>query len=312
VLVGHTLSFATRVFEEVHRVPAATLHLAPSVMRSDFQQPVFEPGSDISGWPTWLKRAIWWWIDRRVLDPAVAPELNRWRRELGLAPVSRVLKAWAQSDRCIIGLFPEWFGPRQPDWPPQLRLTGFPLYDGADAQPVSSGLQTFLEAGSAPVVFTFGTANRAATPYFAAGLDAARRLGRRTLFLTKYPEQLPPLGPDAWHESYAPFSLILPRCGAMVHHGGIGTCAQGLAAGVPQLTMPIAFDQPDNTARLSRLGVGQWIRPEEFTADRVAAALRPLMEDAAVGERCAYWANQVRTRDAVGETCAILEALLPD
>ncbi len=51
VLVGHTLSFATRVFEEVHGAPAATLDLAPSVLRSDFQQPILEPGRDLTRFP---------------------------------------------------------------------------------------------------------------------------------------------------------------------------------------------------------------------------------------------------------------------
>src|SRR5215510_16558410 len=44
VLVGHTLSFVTRLLEEKEHVPAATLHLAPSVFRSDFEQPAFAPG----------------------------------------------------------------------------------------------------------------------------------------------------------------------------------------------------------------------------------------------------------------------------
>ena len=163
---------------------------------------------------------------------AVVPELNRWRRELGLEPVSRVFKEWLHSPRRVIGLFPEWFAPIQPDWPPQLRLTGFPLYDEPDEHALSPGLQTFLDRGSPPILFTPGSANRAASQFFAAALDATRRLGRRALFLTRYPEQLPAtLGSDAWHEPYVPFSHVLPRCAAIVHHGGIGTCAQGLAAG---------------------------------------------------------------------------------
>jgi UDP:flavonoid glycosyltransferase YjiC (YdhE family) len=312
VLVGHALSFATRVFEEVHAAPAATLHLAPSIFRSDYQQPAYIPGADSSRFPMWVKRSMWWLVDRWLIDPHVVPELNRWRRELGLRPVSRVFKEWLHSPRRVVGLFPDWFAPIQSDWPPQLRLTGFPLYDEPDEHALSPGLQAFLDGGSSPILFTPGSANRAASQFFAAALDATRRLGRRALFLTPYSEQLPAApGTDAWHEPYVPFSHVLPRCAAIVHHGGIGTCAQGLAAGVPQLTMPLGFDQPDNTTRLWRLGVGRWVRPHLFSDERVAAELAVLLGDARVTERCGHWAQEVRRSDPVGATCAVLEELIP-
>ena len=312
VLVGHALSFATRVFEEVHGAPAATLHLAPSIFRSDYQQPAPFPGIDPSGLPVWVKRTMWWLVDRWLIDPNLVPELNRWRRELGLEPVSRVFKEWLHSPRRVIGLFPEWFAPIQPDWPPQLRLTGFPLYDEPDEHVLSPGLQAFLDRGSPPVLFTPGSANRAASQFFAAALNAARRLSCRALFLTQYPEQLPAaLGSDAWHEPYVPFSHVLRRCAAIVHHAGIGTCAQGLAAGVPQLTMPLGFDQPDNTTRLWRLGVARWVRPHVFKDERLAAGLASLLGDSRVAARCAHWADAMHRRDPLAETCAALETLIP-
>jgi UDP:flavonoid glycosyltransferase YjiC (YdhE family) len=312
VLIGHALSFATRVFEEVHGAPAATLHLAPSIFRSDYQQPAYIPGADSSRLPMWVKRSMWWLVDRWLIDPHVVPELNRWRRELGLRPVSRVFKEWMHSPHRVIGLFPRWFAEIQSDWPPQLRLTGFPLYDEPDEHALSPGLQAFLDGGPPPILFTPGSANRAASQFFAAALDATRRLGRRALFLTPYSEQLPATpGIDAWHEPYVPFSHVLPRCAAIVHHGGIGTCAQGLAAGVPQLTMPLGFDQPDNTTRLWRLGVGRWVRPHLFKGERVAAELAVLLGDARVTQRCGHWAQEMRRSDPVGETCAVLEALIP-
>ena len=120
VFVGHSLSFSTRVFEEVHRVPAATIHLAPSIFRSDYAQPAYAPGLDGSSWPRWLKRSIWWSIDRFMLDQ-VAPDLNEWRRELGLPPVTRVFRDWIHSPQRVIGLFPDWFGVPQSDWPASLR-----------------------------------------------------------------------------------------------------------------------------------------------------------------------------------------------
>jgi len=312
VLVAHALAFASRVFEDAHHAPAATIHLAPSIFRSDFQQPASIPGVDPSGLPVWVKRSAMWLVDRLLLDPLIVPPLNQLRHDLGLPPVSRVFRTWVHSPQRVIGLFPGWFASIQRDWPPQLRLTGFPLYDQSDAHDIDSGLESFLNAGPPPILCTPGTANRAASQFFAAALDATRRLKRRALFVTPYPEQVPKdLGDHARHEAYVPFSRVFPRCAAVVHHGGIGTCAQALAAGIPQLTMPLAFDQPDNATRLGRLGVARWLRPKEFRVERVTSQLAALVDDERVLTRCRHWAAEIRRHDALAETCSLLEDLIP-
>src|SRR5205823_14931335 len=90
-----------------------------------------------------------------------------------------------------------------------------------------------------------------------AAVAACERLGVRGLLLTKYPHQLPPrLPPTVRYCPFAPFRRLLPLCGAVVHHGGIGTTAAALSAGIPQLILPLAWDQPDNAERVRRLGVG--------------------------------------------------------
>lgn len=309
VLVGHTLAFSTRVFEEVHGVPAVTVHLSPSAFRSDDLQPALMPGLDLSWLPVWQKRALWWALDRWLIDPHIAPELNRWRGELGLPPVSRVFREWMHSPRAILGLFPPWFGPPQPDWPAALRLTGFPGYDEAEQHSLAPDLERFLGEGDPPIVFTPGSANPQAHKFFEAAGGAAVRLGRRALLLTRYAEQVPsPLPEGVRHEPYVPLSAILPRSAALVHHGGIGTCAQGLAAGVPQLTMPIGFDQPDNVTRLHRLGVGRWIAPRRFTGRHVARALAELLRDEKVAAACRHWAAEMARARPVEETCEAIEA----
>ena len=308
MLVGHPLSFAARVYEDAHHVPAATVHLAPSIFRSDYRQPAFTPGHDLARAPRWLKRFLWWFIDRAGIDPSIAPPLNRLRRELGLPRVSRVFASWLHSPQRCIGLFPDWFGPPQPDWPGQLRLTGFPLYDESDQQGTSPALEAFLAAGDAPILFTPGSANKTAGSFFRAAIDASQRVGRRALLLTKYPEQIPsPLPSSIRHEPYAPFSKVLPRCAAIVHHGGIGTCAQGLAAGIPQVTMPMGYDQPDNATRLWRLGVSRWVLPSAFTGPRVADALRALLDNPKVAVACQRRAEAVRSMNAIEQSCDLLE-----
>jgi rhamnosyltransferase subunit B len=311
VLVGHALSFGTRLYEEKHGVRAATLHLAPSIFRSDFEQPAYATGRDLSSMPRWLKRSFWWAIDRFVIDPLIVPKLNAFRQQLGLPPVTRVFRHWLHSPQRVIGLFPDWFAPPQPDWPPALRLTGFPQYDESDQQQLSPSLLEFLDRGPAPIVFTPGSANQNAAAFFRGAVDAAARLGRRALLLTRFTEHLPALPPTVHHEVFAPLSRVLPRSAALVSHGGIGTLAQALAAGVPQLTMPMGFDQPDNTTRLLRLGVAKWVKPSEFSGERVAPLLHTLLTDPAVASACAKYAALLKDASALACTCDLLEELGP-
>jgi rhamnosyltransferase subunit B len=92
-----------------------------------------------------------------------------------------------------------------------------------------------------------------------------------------------------------------------VHHGGIGTAAQGLAAGVPQLVMPLAHDQPDNADRLKRLGVGRELRPKRFTAANVANELIALNTEE-VRKACRLVADRFVGTDPLAQACEIIEA----
>ena len=113
-----------------------------------------------------------------------------------------------------------------------------------------------LAEGEAPIVFTSGSAMTRGNDFFAASAAACELLGRRALFVTRFPNQLPrPLPALVHHIHHAPFSQLLPRAAALVHRGGIGTAAQALKAGVPQLVAPCCYDQFDNAAHLQRLGV---------------------------------------------------------
>jgi UDP:flavonoid glycosyltransferase YjiC (YdhE family) len=310
VLVGHTLALPVRLFEEKHDARAATLHLAPSLLRSNHLVPAMPPARDISRAPLWFKRGLWWTVDHVLVDPQIKPALNAFRAELGLQPVRRVFDSWLHSPRTTIGLFPEWFGPPQPDWPPQIQLTGFPLFDDDDRAPDDPALESFLVDGEPPIVFTPGSANRQAPDFFRTAIAAADRIGRRALLLSRFPEQLPSqLPPTARHFSWVPLSRVLPRCAAIVHHGGVGTCAQGLAAGIPQLVMPMGFDQPDNALRLERLGVGTFLPPRRFTAKRVEVSLRGLLGSQRIVAACHHYREEIRARNGITLTCDALNRI---
>ena len=212
----------------------------------------------------------------------------------------------------MLALFPPWFAEPQPDWPPQLRLTGFVLSDDTCAPPADGAetdrLNRFLRDGAPPVVFAPGSANRHATAFFQTAIEATAALGRRALLVSPYREHLPSSLPaHIGHSPYASFSTLFPQAAAVVHHGGIGTSAQALAAGVPQIVMPMGFDQPDNAARLARLDVARVVYPKQFTPPTVAAALNQVLSSTAIASACALNRTRILSDGALARSCDLLE-----
>ena len=109
---------------------------------------------------------------------------------------------------------------------------------------------------------------------------------------------------------YAPFSGLFPRAASVVHHGGVGTTGLAMRSGRPMLVVPFAHDQPDNAARLTRLGVARTLDPRRYTTARAAAELRLLLDDPAYAQRATEVAERVRPEDGVGAACDALEAML--
>ncbi len=309
-LVASPLCLSARLLQEAHGVPLISTHLQPLVFRTVHEVPGLP--MSIPAWaPGWWISLIYWLADKFLIDPLICPSLNAFRHELGLAPVQRVMDSWWNSPQRVLGLWPAWFAAPQPDWPPQARLAGFPLYDESSIATLSPELEAFLAAGSAPIAFTPGSAMRQGRDFFEAAIGACEKLQRRAVLLTRFAENIPPnLPASVMHVSFAPFSQLLPRCAALVHHGGIGTMAQGFAAGIPQLLMPMAHDQPDNLLRLRRLGAGDGLPPEQFKAQAVADKLRVLLADEQVLARCQQLQRLIKSAQPLTTACELLEAAL--
>jgi UDP:flavonoid glycosyltransferase YjiC (YdhE family) len=109
------------------------------------------------------------------------------------------------------------------------------------------------------------------------------------------------------HVHYAPFSQLLSRSAALVHHGGIGTAAHALKAGVPQLVAPCCYDQFDNAAHLRRLGVSRTVARDRYTPAHVATILRGLLDAADLRRRCAAIATRFGASTALSSAADALE-----
>lgn len=310
VFCAHGMDLASRVAGEQFGAPVASVIFAPGLLWSVHDSPRLKGAMLGPNVPRWLKRFQFWASDSLFIQPLLGPQLNELRRQLGLAPVRKIFSRWLFASDLILGLFPDWFGPRQPDWPANTRAVGFPLWDVPSDTSLPTDVLKFLDDGPAPIAFSPGSANNEAHHFFAAAVEACQRLGRRGILLTKYDHQLPARLPETVrHVGFVPMSQLLPRSAALVHHGGIGSCAQGLSAGVPQIVRPMSYDQFDNSRRLVRLGVAKEISVRAFSGPKVADELATLLDSPTVAARCRDLAARCNGPASLSAACDALQEL---
>ena len=272
-------ALARSIRSDLHIVGA---YLAPANLRSVYD-PMTLGSLNVPKWvPLPWRRALWRFVDWGWIDPELLPGLNAARSAINLPPVAKhFLLHMQEVCDASVGLFPAWYAPSQPDWPTPYAAGKFPLLAVPVESTLPPTLERFLTAGDAPIVFTPGTGHQHARHFFETALAACRKLGRRGLFISANEEQIPKaLPPEILWQPFAPFDVLLPRVAAIVHHGGVGTTAEALRAGVPQLVMPFAFDQFDNGIRVSALGVGQTLVATRLSTRRMCGKLRAILDGA--------------------------------
>jgi UDP:flavonoid glycosyltransferase YjiC (YdhE family) len=108
---------------------------------------------------------------------------------------------------------------------------------------------------------------------------------------------------------YLPFSDVLPHAAMLVHHGGIGTLAQTIKAGIPHLVVPNGHDQFDNAWRIEQLGLGRSIPQTRYRANRVVEAIRAILADGEGRARCRDYASRMDSDAALTRACELIEGL---
>jgi len=315
VVAASGISLGARIAQDKLKIPTATVHLQPAIVRSLVDHGMVGNMRISAAQPMWFKQAFFRLVDWAAIDRRLKRPLNDFRAKLGLKAVDRVLHRWVHSPQCVICFFPEWFAERQPDWPPRTHLVGFPLWDGggaadASAMRLSAQAAEFLDAGEPPVVFTPGSAAATMQRFFAESVEAARRLDVRAMFVTNFQEQLPrdlPRNVKAF--GYLPFSELLPRAALLVYHGGIGTLAQTISAGIPHLVVPNGHDQFDNAWRIGQLGLGLGVAQARYRSDRAAKAIRSILADPHMRRRSREYAAKTDAAAAVTRACELIEGL---
>lgn len=240
----------------------------------------------------------------------------RWRSAtLGLATLERQAPQRQMQKRGIPTLyaFSRHVVPRPADWAPEVHVTGYWFLDRPPGYEPPSALREFLGAGPPPVYLGFGSMTpRGAEPMTRLMVEALERAGLRGVLLKGWGSlgagDLPPW---AIAVDDVPHEWLFPRTAAVVHHGGAGTTAAGLRAGVPSLVVPLGFDQPYWGWRVAELGVGpRPVARKRLTAERLAHALVRATADEAMRDRAARLGEAIRAEDGVAAAVELVRQRL--
>jgi UDP:flavonoid glycosyltransferase YjiC (YdhE family) len=267
----------------------------------------------LSVWPYSISHRLSHWLTRQVVWQTARFAGNRARIEqLGLpsAPLAGMFDSEIFRSGPVLYGFSPTILPRPADWEDRIHVTGYWFADEPDSWVPPPELLEFLQSGPTPVYVGFGSmSSEKPREMMRVILDALAMHRRRAvvhsgwagLASTCLPKNVLVIGS-------VPHSWLFPRVSVIVHHGGAGTTAAAIRAGVPSVVVPFHGDQPFWADLTDRLGVGTKPIPRRrLTAGRLATAIETALEDDALRRRAAELGDRVRKEDGVAKAVKIIE-----
>jgi len=271
-LVWGGLALTAPSVAEHLRIPALGVLYSTCMVPSGLHPP---PTVRWHGLSPWVNRALWWLHDRLAATMMGQP-LNQARRQTGLKEVELHDHLLHGCEYAIAA--DEMIFPGDRAWPPNLQRANYLFLN--DPEPLDPELDAWLRNGEPPVYIGFGSmggpfAQRIETLL----LEAMEASGRRCLIAAGWAGIGNQTLPSGWLcVAAAPHTQLFPRLAAVVHHGGSGTTAQALRAGVPQVLLPLILDQYHHAHRLHLAG----LIPAPVSMERINAKQLSLSIEAAI------------------------------
>lgn len=231
---------------------------------------------------------------------------------LGLRPLPRVAGLAGllpTSAPLLYGISPAILPPPD-DWQPSRHVVGTWFLDAPEGWRPDAELEAFLAAGRPPVYLGFGSmGSHDPTATARLVLDAIRASGVRAVVHRGWARLLPDAPvPDVHVIESVPHAWLLPRMAAAVHHGGAGTTAASLRAGIPTVVVPFHGDQAFWGQRVHQLGAGPEPIPRtRLSAERLASALVVATTDTDLQRRAAEIGSRIRSEEGVRDAVAWIE-----
>jgi sterol 3beta-glucosyltransferase len=201
--------------------------------------------------------------------------------------------------------------PKPSDWE-HTHVTGYWVSDAIPDWTPPSALIEFLQHGTPPIYIGFGSmSNRNPEATADLILEALERTQQRAIMLSGWgglrKENLPD---TVYLVDSVPHSWLFPHVAAIVHHGGAGTTAAGLRAGVPSIVIPFFGDQLFWGQRVADLGVGTKPIPrKQLTVERLSHAIQQAKTNLSMRQRAADLGIKIRAEDGITEVVKIVREI---
>ncbi|HEU5104172.1 MAG TPA: glycosyltransferase [Roseiflexaceae bacterium] len=241
--------------------------------------------------------------------------LDHWRRcTLGLSRLESVgwaARTNARGDLFLFGFSPQ-IVPRPADWPDRYHVTGYWFVEHAAGWQPAPDLLAFVSADPPPLYIGFGGAAAVLDEDFLARVLRGLVLsGRRAVLNIGARDRDPRLPDTIYPISDVPHCWLFPRLSAAVHHGGAGTVAAALRAGLPSICAPFGADQFFWSTRIARLQCGPAPIPaRRLTAARLAEAIDSATHEPTFRRHAAMLGQQIDAERGVERAVALIEAHL--
>jgi UDP:flavonoid glycosyltransferase YjiC (YdhE family) len=251
-------------------------------------------------------------LGSRDLRDASAPVINEFRAREGLPPLHDPLTVDAVSTQLALYAVSRFILRRPVQWPAQRHVTGFFYLEDEQWQPPAP-LVEFMAAGEPPVVITFGSVVH-------DDPDALTRLVLEVIAAAKCRAIVQhgwsglarqPLPDNVYAAGYTPHSWLFPQAACVVHHGGAGTTAAALRAGVPTVVIPHTLDQPIWAEFARALGCAASVIPyPQLTSRKLSEGITKCLSVNRYRQAAAKLGEQVRTEQGVLTACQLIEQLV--
>lgn len=316
LLISAASQFAASIVAEMLHIPWISVILTPSTLPSASlaAQPL---SAQLPAPLQRLNNRFSWFVGGVFIRRAVDKPVNKVRHQFKVPTRSNLMWTGNLSSQFTALAASPAFIPRPDDWPEYVKMTGFCFWDRPANWQFPDTLEAFLHAGRPIVAVTAGSVAPGArglfSSYYQVSIESILACGARALLINA-PENLVSIGQseDVLQVSFAPFSEVFPACAAVIHHGGIGTIAQCLRAGVPALVVPGGMDQPFNAAQVVQRKAGLWIPRKHYTTSRAEQSLKALLFTPAYRERAREIQGHILREDGVATLCAAVEQVLQD
>lgn len=298
-----------KTIAEIRGIPLILVEPTPMLPSGDFPAPGFPIQRNmgrlfnrLSGFM--MLQVIWQWY---------RPFVNEFRKRYSLRTLKGSDFYRILTSTPLLGAYSPTVIPHPRDWSENVRITGYWFQEDASDWRPSAELESFLKAGEAPVYVGFGSmAGRDPEHYAKVVIEALAKSGQRGVLATGWGGMSVMNVPkNVFVLDSAPHGWLFPRMAAVVHHGGAGTTAEGLRAGVPSVIAPFTVDQPFWGNRVKAWGVGpEPIRARQLNADKLAEAIQRAVKDTEMRRRAEGIGKAIRAEDGVGNAVMIVKKYL--